>query len=95
MTTQKELFKMPPKNKNKEYTIDELELIFSLPPTKENATRLAKILWRSVRAITNQYQRAMLTDNAIEEKNKKYNAKYDADSKWRRVAKSMWRIQTY
>lgn len=92
---EKELFKMPPKNKNKEYSIDELELIFSLPPTKENAEKLAKILWRTVTGIVQQYQRAMLSDKMIEEKNKKHDTNWNPDMKCRRVAKSMWWIQTY
>lgn len=81
--------------KGKTYTEDELEIIFSLPPTKENVKKLAKLLWRTEYWITQQYQWAMLSDKQIELKNKEFNTKWNKDMPCRKIAKKLWRIQTY
>ena len=44
------------KRKNKEYKDGELEIIFSLVPTDDNITHLAKVLDRSERAIQIVYK---------------------------------------
>ena len=94
-TKEKELFTMPPKNKNKPYSVEELELIFSLPPTNENVKKLAKILWRTENGITQQYQWAMLSDAMIEEKNIKHKTNWDKNMPCRRVSKKMGWIRTF
>ncbi len=82
-------------NKYKPYSEEELELIFSLPPTKENAKKLAKLLWRTEHGIEQQYQWAMLSDAQIDEKNKLHKTKWNKNMKCRKVAKRMWWIQTF
>jgi len=82
-------------NNNKPYTEDELELIFSLPPTKDNCRKLAKILWRTEHAIEQQYQWAMLSDKMIEEKNIQNNTNWNKNMPCRVVAKKLWWIRTY
>ncbi len=85
----KPLFDMPPENKGKPYREEELELIFSLPPTIRNIKLLAKVLKRSEHGIEQQYQWAMLRDKTVEEK------WWPKDMPCRKVAKKMWWIQTY
>lgn len=82
-------------NNNKPYTEEELELIFSLPPTKDNCRKLAKILWRTEHAIEQQYQWAMLSDKMIEEKNIQNNTNWNKNMPCRVVAKKLWWIRTY
>lgn len=94
-TKEKKLFIIPPKNKNKPYSIEELELIFSLPPTHENIKKLANILWRTENGIAQQYQRAMLSDTMIEEKNIKHKTNWDINMPCRRVSKDMGWIRTF
>lgn len=81
--------------KNKEYTTDELELIFSLCPTKDNVKKLAKILNRSERAIEQQYQWAMLSDKAIDIKNKENDTNWNKNMKCREISKKLWWLRTY
>ena len=78
-----------------EYSYEELEIIFSLPPTKDNIKKLSKILKRSYRAIEQQYQWALLSDSMIDEKNKEYNTNWNKNMKCREVAKKMGWIKTY
>lgn len=77
------------------YTTDELELIFSLCPTKDNVKKLAKILNRTERAIEQQYQWAMLSDKAIDIKNKENDTNWNKNMKCREISKKLWWIRTY
>lgn len=82
-------------NNNKSYTEDELELIFSLPPTKDNCKKLAKILWRTEHAIEQQYQWGMLSDKMIEEKNIQSNTNWNKNMPCRVVSKRLGWVRTY
>lgn len=83
------LFDLPPANKGKPYTTEELELIFSLTPTKKNAELLWITLKRNPEAIMQQRQRALLTDKAVKEK--WHNPEHMPN---RKMAKKLWWIRT-
>lgn len=82
-------------NSWKKYTENELEIIFSLPPTINNIKRLSKLLKRTERGISQQYQWAMLSDKMIKEKNIESWTTWDINMPCRKIAKKLWWIQTY
>lgn len=76
-------------NQYVKYTDDELKLIFSLPPTEDSIKKLAKVFKREEGWIRQQYQRALLTWEAIKRKGRD-----PEKSRCRKIAKEMWRIRT-